>query len=181
MKHHAINLLAIIGAAAIAVTAGGWATHRSLAVVMVHGRATTYDHRPVVGAAVFLDRGANTIERYTTDSLGQFHLPLFPREPHRATWLICAPGLQEFVGKPELDHVTNLPFYTYELSPRQVSTHGWYRASGWKGPIPRECPQITDTMVWRYPASAGKGYGASTLDEPDWKRYLGPPDLPSAK
>src|SRR5205085_997982 len=107
-----------------------------------------------------------TIERYATDSLGEFHLPLFPREPHRATWLICAPGRQEYVGKPELDAVIAQTFYTYELDTLRPEQHGTYRAWGWKGPIPRECPQAVDSMVWRYPATAGKGYGASTLVEP---------------
>ena len=172
-----MNTLAGIGAVSLLTVAGGWTMHR-FAPVMVVGRAVTFDKRPLAGAAVFLDRGSSMIERYSTDSAGEFRLPLFPREPHRATWLICAPGMQERIGKPALDHLTAMPFYIFEMAPAQANAHGTYRQQGWKGPIPRECPQAVDPMGWRYPASSGKDDGAYSITEPDWIRYPGPPKLP---
>jgi hypothetical protein len=172
-----VNTLAIIGAVSVLTAAGRWTLQR-LSPVIVVGRAVTPDQRPIAGAAVFLDRGSSTIERYSVDAAGEFRLPLFPREPHRATWLICAPGMQERIGKPELDHLVTMPLYIYEMVPAQANAHGYYRQLGWKGPIPRECPQAVDSMGWRYPASAGKDPGAYSVTEPDWARYPGPPELP---
>ena len=178
LRRYLVNALAVVGAVTLTLSAVGWVRHRP-SVIMLRGRAVTVEGRPVVAAAVFLDRGSNTIERYLTDSTGAFRLPLFPRDPHRATWLICAPGMQERVGHPELDQVNNLPDYTYEVAPLQAGGRGAYRAYGWKGPIPRECPQAVDSIVWRLPASSGQGYGSGSYVEPDWSRYPGPPPLPA--
>ena len=70
---------------------------------MITGQVRDPNGRALAGMSVFLDRGTNLVERYETDSAGSFRLPLFAREPHRAVWLVCAPGAIPMVGKPELD------------------------------------------------------------------------------
>jgi len=57
---------------------------------------------------------------------------------------------------------------TYGYTPLQDSTWVSYRANGWRGPIPRECPRGTDSVGWRYPASSGKPKDAITYTEPHW-------------
>ena len=170
---------ALIGAAILLVFNGAWASRRTSADV-VTGRVLGSNGRPLPGLSVFLDRGTNLVERYETDSAGEFRLPLFPREPHRATWLICAPGAIPIVGKPERDEATGgvTLFRIYDYSPARDTVWRSYRQSGWSGPIPRECPQGDQIVGWRYPASAGRDWGAYTTEEPDWKRFPGPPRLP---
>jgi len=123
--------------------------------------------RPVGGVPVFLDRGGNAIERYVTDSAGRFFLPLKQREFRRAAWLICAPGQIPMVGYRSPGQIGATTYGLTVLSEKEWS---FYRASGWRGPIPRECPPGKDSMGWRYPALAGKDPSAFTLVEPDWGR-----------
>jgi len=171
-----INMSAIIGALALIGGITGWAQRRD-GYVVIRGRVLTFEHRPIRGVAVYLDRGTNLIERYDSDSTGLFQLPLFPIDPHRATWLICVPGRMPVVGKPQLEHL-GAAYYTYEPGANVDSTWRSYRASGWSGPIPRECPPSADSVGWRYPATSGNDWGAYTTTEPDWSRYPGPPALP---
>jgi hypothetical protein len=95
-------------------------------------------------------------------------------------WLICVPGAVPIVGKPERDEFTRVgtTLHSYDYSPGQDSVWRFYRASGWSGPIPRECPRGVDSVGWRYPASSGQQWGAYTTVEPDWTRFPGPPALP---
>jgi hypothetical protein len=125
------------------------------------------NRKPLAHVPVFLDRGGSAIERYVTDNAGAFTFPLEPREIQHAVWLICAPGTIPMVGSREPDQAGPT---TYGVTPMADSTWGSYRASGWRGPIPRECPTGTDTIGWRYPPSAGKGKGAFTTIEPEWPR-----------
>jgi hypothetical protein len=173
---HVRNLLALFGALALLGGVTAW-TSRRIGYVEIVGRVLNTDQTPIPSVAVYLDRGTNIIERYVADSTGLFRLPLFPREPHRATWLICVPGMSPTVGKPELDHLGST-YYTYQPAQALDSVWRFYRASGWSGPIPRECPRGADDVGWRYPASAGKDWGSYSTSEPDWRRYPGPPVLP---
>ncbi|HEY0996809.1 MAG TPA: hypothetical protein VGD77_12515 [Gemmatimonadaceae bacterium] len=134
--------------------------------------------RPLPGLSVFLDRGSNTIERYVTDSLGGFHFLLNPREYYRATWLICPPGSIPSIGYARNGDPPVVTNYTYVFSPARDTVEHFYKARGWKGPIPRECPPAADEMLWRFPASAKKGSGAASSTEPDWVKYPGPPNVP---
>jgi hypothetical protein len=178
MQRILVNTFAVVGAVFLMGSSIGWINNRLTAYV-VTGRVLGPDDKPLAGLSVFLDRGSNAIERYATDSAGAFRLPLFPRDPHRATWLICPAGAIPIVGRMALDDHTRLTFRSYNSSPATDSVFGFYRAEGWKGPIPRECPRGTDAVGWRYPASSGKDWGAFTLTEPDWARYPGPPAMPS--
>ncbi len=171
------KLLGLVGVVALAGGVTAWRS-RPVSYVEIIGRVLNTDRTPIPGVAVYLDRGTNLIERYVADSTGLFRLPLFLSEPHRATWLICAPGKSPTVGKPVIDHLGST-YYTYEPAAAVDSTWGFYRSSGWSGPIPRECPpRGIDPVGWRYPASAGKDWGAYSTSEPDWNRYPGPPALP---
>jgi hypothetical protein len=174
----AVNLLAVVGALALLVVVTGW-VRKDRGYVMIYGTVVDAQRRPIPHLSIFLDRGSNLIERYATDSLGRFELPLFPIEPHRATWLVCAPGAIPMIGKPDVANLGKT-YFTYETSALGDTVFRFYRAGGWSGPIPRECPRGTESGGWRYPASAGKGPGAVSTTEPDWARYPGPPDLPEA-
>lgn len=135
------------------------------------GRATGVvlglDERPLAQVPVFLDRGSVAIERFVTDSDGAFTLALAPGETRSAVWLICAPGAIPMVGRRG-EHQYGPTTYGY--TQRRDSTWGSYRANGWRGPIPRECPRGTDTLGWRYPPTAGKSKDAITTAEPDWPK-----------
>ena len=172
MKAFALRALAVVGAVTLLVWGGGVVARyltRSGPMGVVHEEGKV----PAVGVPVFLDRGGSAIERYVTDSAGRFFLPLEEREFRRAVWLICAPGKIPMVGSrtPGLIGPT-----TYGLTPF-AEREGWmfYRAFGWRGPIPRECPPGRDSMGWRYPASAGKDPNAFTLVEPEWDRWPASP------
>lgn len=123
------------------------------------------DDESVAGVPVFLDRGHLAIERYTTDAEGRLRLPLERDEYRRAVWLICSPGAIPMIGDRGPGQYGPT---TYGVSPLRDSTLVLYRARGWRGPIPRECPQATDTMGWRYPPSAGMNPHAFTTTEPVW-------------
>lgn len=178
MRRRVVNALAVFGAVSLLTAATNAVVNRT-APVMIVGRAFDADRRPLTGLSVYLDRGTNLIERYVSDSTGLFQLPLFPREPHRATWLICARGGVPMVGRPQLDHL-GTAYYTYDYTALGDSVWRFYRASGWTGPVPRECPRGADSVGWRYPASAKKSWGAYTTKEPDWARYPGPPAFPDS-
>jgi hypothetical protein len=100
MTRFIVNGLALVGALSMLLASAAWVSHNIRADV-VTGRVLGPDGRPLSRLSVFLDRGTNLSERYETDSAGVFTLPLFPREPHRATWLICAPGALPIVDRPQ--------------------------------------------------------------------------------
>lgn len=171
-----VTLLAAVGTLSLLVGVIGWVWKPS-GYVMVHGNVVDAREHPLPRLSIYLDRGTNLIERYESDSAGRFELPLFPREPYRATWLICAPGAIPMVGKPDVANMGNA-YFTYQATALPDSVWRFYRSSGWSGPIPRECPLGVGEAGWRYPASAGKDWGAVSATEPDWVKYPGPPALP---
>ena len=165
MRRLFINILAAIGALTVLSVVLGFAVRAfaSGRTGVVLGR----DGKPLAHVPVFLDRGSSAIERYLTDSAGTFTLLLASREIRRANWLICAPGAVPMMDSRDDNQVGPV---TYEYTALSDSTYGEYRAFGWRGPIPRECPRATDTMGWRYPPSAGKPKYAFTTTEPEWPR-----------
>lgn len=164
MQRFVVNALALFGGFVLVGTLVGAVIGRlddgAAGVVLGPG-----DSR-LQGVPVFLDRGrGNAIERVTTDANGRFRLPLERHELRRAVWLICTPGGIPMVGSREENQLGST---TYGYTALGDSTWGFYRASGWRGPIPRECPVGTDSMGWRYPRSAGMHPSAFTAQEPDW-------------
>ena len=159
------NALAVIGA--LVVSSAGF----SVVMRQVLGKSTGIvrgpDDKPLARVPVFLDRGSSAIARYVTDSAGEFTLPLEHHELSRATWLICAPNGIPMVGSRDENQIGPT---TYGYAKLNDSTWDAYRAFGWRGPIPRECPRGTDAMGWRYPPSAGKGKYAITMTEPEWPK-----------
>jgi hypothetical protein len=165
MKRILVNALAVIGAFTVVgmllrviITAAAGRDH-----VVVTGP----DDKPLAHVPVFLDRGSMAIERFETDSSGRLRFDLSGRELEHAAWLICAPGAIPMVGMREDAQAGPT---TYGYTRLSDSTYGWYRARGWRGPIPRECPQGTDSLGWRYPAWSGKAKDAITYTEPVWTR-----------
>lgn len=165
MRRFLVTGLALIGA----LTVMGWLT--GAMVQQLAGRhhvvVNGADHRPLPNVPTFLDRGSTAIERYVSDSTGALEFPLSTQELRRAVWLICAPGAMPMVGTRGESQAGPT---TYEYTPLADSTWGWYRANGWRGPIPRECPRGTDSLGWRYPPSSGKSKYAITYSEPVWSR-----------
>jgi len=164
MRRVLVTALAVIGALTLVNIAIG------LAIRQVAGKSTGIvngsDRKPLPRVPVFLDRGGSAIERFVTDSAGAFTFPLTRHEFRSAVWLICPPG-----GIPMVDRrdETQAGPTTYEYTRLPDSTWG-FRAEGWRGPIPRECPKGTDTIGWRYPASAVKSKGVFTATEPEWSK-----------
>jgi hypothetical protein len=165
MKRLFVNGLAVIGA----LTVLGLLSGVVVRIVAGDGHVvvTGPDERPLPNVPIFLDRGSMAIERYVSDSAGALEFPLTARELQRAVWLICAPGAIPMVGMREPRQAGPT---TYGYARQSVSTQVWYRAHGWRGPIPRECPPVTDSIGWRYPASSGKHKDAMTYTEPIWPR-----------
>jgi len=168
MRRGLINLLAVLGGLTLLSALAGFVLHRYEAPAS--GIVLGPDNKPAVGAPVFLDRGTASIERYLTDSLGRFSLPIEGRELRRATWLICVPGGTPMVGYAEEDGI-QLGATTYQFTQYRPGTPTFIRGRGWLGPVPRECPPTTDSVGWRYPPSAGKPPDAWSPNEPDWSRY----------
>lgn len=163
MKRLVINALAVIGGLTLLGAASGFVIRR--VANKTTGIVLGPDDKPLSRVPVFLDRGGWAIERYVTDDAGAFALPIESREVRRAIWLICAPGGIPMVGDRDEGQIGAT---TYGYTRLADSTWGFYRARGWRGPIPRECPTGTDTVGWRYPSSAGKPKDAFTTTEPEW-------------
>jgi hypothetical protein len=165
MRRILINTLAVIGALTVLGAVTGFIIRRvaNTATGIVLGP----DRKPLARVPVFLDRGSLAIERYLTDDRGAFAFHLEPHEIRRSMWLICAPhGIPSVDSRGDGQIGPTTYFYTRWAD----NTWGFYRATGWRGPIPRECPSGTDTVGWRYPPSAGKLKDAFTTTEPEWPR-----------
>jgi hypothetical protein len=169
MRRTLFNLLALIGGLSLLGSLAGFVLHR-YANASATGIVLGPDKKPAVGAAVFLDRGNGSIERYLTDSRGRFSLPVEGREVRRAKWLICVPGGIPIVDDADRDGM-QFGATTYSFTRQLPGTPAFIRTYGWLGPMPRECPPALDSVVWRYPPSAGKDPRAGALTEPDWNRY----------
>lgn len=163
MRRFLVNGLAVVGV----LTLFGIAT--SFVIRNVAGDGTGIvlgaDQKPLAAVPVFLDRGGMAIERVVTDSAGRFQFQLEPREWRRAVWLICAPGAIPMIGSRD-DGEAGPTSYGYTAL--TGSTFNWYRANGWRGPIPRACPNGTDSLGRRYPSSAGLPRDAISPVEPQW-------------
>jgi hypothetical protein len=170
MRRTLFNLLAVIGGIALLSSLAGFVLHHYADTGATGIVLGPDNEKPAVGAPVFLDRGTGSIERYLTDSRGQFSLPLEGRDLRRAKWLICVPGGIPHVADADRDGV-QLGATTYQFTQHLPGTPTFIRAHGWLGPVPRECPPATDSVVWRYPPSAGKHPDAASLTEPDWNQY----------
>lgn len=163
MRRYVINALAILGGWVVFTLLEKLVLQRTLGSALAIVQDST--NTPLAGVPVFLDRGNGAIERYLTDSTGVVPFSLEPAEYQRALWLICARGTIPMVGSRGPDLIG--PAW-YGVGAMRDSTFGFYRAKGWRGPIPRECPRGTDSVGWRYPPSAGKGPYAFTTTEPEW-------------
>jgi hypothetical protein len=94
---------------------------------------------PVVGAAVFVDRGSGPTERLTTDTAGMFRIPrkLFKRG--QPALLICAAGAIPFVVGEHKRWIEPERYDIGALSSPAILQPG-IRSMGWRRqPIPREC------------------------------------------
>jgi hypothetical protein len=171
MRRNLINLLAVVGGLGLLASLAGFVL-RHYADSGANGIVLGPDHKPAVGAPVFLDRGAGSIERYLTDSRGRFSFSLEGRELRRAKWLICVPGGIPMVGYvPGDEDGIRLGTMTYDFTGQPAGKPAFIRSYGWLAPVPRECPPALDSVVWRYPPQAGKDPRAASLTEPEWSRY----------
>jgi hypothetical protein len=165
MRRILINTLAILGAMTVLEAISRFIIRH--VADKTTGIVLGPDHKPLAHVPVFLDRGGWAIERYLTDDRGAFAFHLEPREVRRSIWLICAPRGIPAVNSRDDGQIGPT---TYGYASLAESTWGFYRATGWRGPIPRECPRATDTVGWQYPPSAGKPKDAFTTTEPEWPR-----------
>lgn len=123
---------------------------------------------PIRRGAVFIDRGEVAIERFAVDSTGTASILLTERERRHTTWLICAPGFQTVAGRMPFDDAPGMEHF---LPRDSVGATPFIRQAGWRGPMPRECPQAVDSVGWYVrpmkPGETGREY---THTEPDWAR-----------
>ena len=167
-----VKLLAVIGSITVLFVFGG-AVGSRFGDSAVTGTVKNEEGLPVAGVPVFLDRGM-VIERYVTDSAGDFGLPVSLDERPRIAWMICAPGSLPMVGHNRgrmRGHVT------YGLNHRDVRPGGQVpvRGFGWSGPIPRECPMADSMTYWRGPVDSASVGTPMLPVEPDWKTYRSKP------
>lgn len=165
MKRALVNALAVVGAltllGSVLAQIPEWAYEGATGIVM--GPNDT----PAAKVPVFLNRGDGMIERFLTDSIGRFSLPIEYANLERAVWLICVPGGIPAVGHRERGTVGPATYGYSTLTPGSL----WpAHAFGWNGPIPRGCA-ADSTYRWRFPPEAGKPPLAATAIEPDWDSY----------
>ena len=163
MRRFVINSLAVVGALTVL---GGLAGFVARTVQRdVFGTVVNANGQPLSDVAVFVDRGHATIEHFVTDAHGQIRLPLPDRDLLSAVWLICVPGAVPIIDRQDPHERRSV---TYSFSRLSGSTYDVYRAEGWRGPIPRECPASKEEpYLWAYP-----GVGTVYYTEPIW------PDAP---
>ena len=130
-------------------------------------RIILHDERgaPVRAAAIFVDRSDGVIERIVADSSGVTRLPFGAAERRSTRWLVCGAGYTPTVG-----WITNDDYEEDHLMERADEAKPIFiRRRGWLGPIPRECPQVSDSVAW---LSSTTTDGPSRLDfsEPDLSR-----------
>jgi len=159
MRRFVINSLAIVGALTLVSILAGFVTRAVRGNTF--GTVVGSDDRPLAHVPVFLNRGHRTIERFLTDSAGRIRLPLADKDLPRAAWLICAPGASPIIVRPEPDEQLSVTYRPHALG---EATWSEYRAWGWHGPIPRECPPSrAEPFLWAYSVP-----GAVTEQEPEW-------------
>lgn len=167
----AVRLLAVIGALTVLTSlVGFWRSHAGPPVAS--GTLVYEDGRPAVGIPVFLDRGG-VIERYVTDSLGRYRLPL-ARYGRGEAWLICPPDAVPSVGYAgrfgggEVHETLN----TRDVRPGdRVPVRGF----GWSAPIPRECRFADSATYWRGPVDSADAVVSAESHEPEWSTYRARP------
>lgn len=123
---------------------------------------------PIRRGAVFIDRGDVAVERFAVASTGTASVLLTERDRRHTSWLICTPGFQSVAGRMTSD---DSPGAVYILPRDSVGATPFIRGAGWRGPMPRECPQAVDSVGWYFrpmkPGETGREY---THTEPDWAR-----------
>lgn len=164
-------MLAIVGALTL-LSIGATSLADRFGDAAATGTVENEDGTPAVHVPVFLDRGI--IERYITDSAGNFRLPLSRHTLRPAVWLICAPKALPMVGhdRPGIWGGT-----TYTLNSRDVNpgTKVTVRGFGWSAPIPRECTLADSTTYWRGPVDSANAPVPVLKAEPDWTTYRSQP------
>ena len=143
-----------------------------------NGSVVRSDGSPIRGVGVFLDRGSGSLERYETDSLGRFHLPISELERRHAQWLMCAPGMSPIIGN---ERELQLGSTRYGSGTFVADFPQSIRSSGWRGPYPRECPGTPDETTWRLPRWMHRSRSAVSLVEPQWKEGEVPVVVRSAR
>lgn len=167
MRRNLVNFLAIIGAWSLLTTGVRFVQARTRDW---HFPISLRDEAgaPIRRGAIFIDQGDVALERFTVDSTGTANMLLTERERRHVVWLICAPGFQTVVGRIEFD---DAPGVVYTLPRDSVGAPPFIRAAGWRGPMPRECPQAVDSVGWYFrPMKPGETGRAYTHTEPDWTR-----------
>jgi hypothetical protein len=165
-----IRVFAVIGALTVLTSAIGivssWHAHSR--PPFARGTVTYANGQPAAQVPVFLDRGA-VIERYTTDSVGRYRLPL-ARAGRGEAWLICPRNALPSVGYVGQYGGSNM---TLTLNTRDLplGARMAVRGFGWSAPIPRECIHADSTTYWRGPVDSVGGAVSVELREPDWSTY----------
>jgi len=163
----AVRLLAIIGALAVlSALVGVWRAH--VGPPVASGTVAYEGGRPAVGVPIFLDRGS-VIERYVTDSLGRFRLPL-ARSGRGEAWLMCpddalpSVGYAGEFGGGDVRYTLN----THDVHPgERVPIRGF----GWSAPVPRECRLADSATYWRGPVDSAGAVVSVQPQEPEWSTY----------
>jgi hypothetical protein len=166
-RRNIINILAVVGALSLLGT--------GVRIVQALARDSHFPislrddaGAPIRRAAIFIDRGDEAVERFAVDSTGTASILLTERERRHTVWLICAPGFQTVVGRMVYDGSSGVD---YTLSRDSVGATPFIRTKGWRGPMPRECPQAVDSVGWYVrpmkPGETGREY---ILTEPNWTR-----------
>lgn len=162
-----VRLLAVIGAVAVlSAFVGFWRAHAGPGVAS--GTIAYEDGHLAVGIPIFLDRGG-VIERYATDSLGRFRLPL-ARNGRGEAWLICPDDALPSVGYAGQFSGADV-HYTLNTRDVRPGQRVPMRGFGWSAPVPRECRLVDSTTYWRGPVDSAGAVVSMQPQEPDWSAY----------
>ena len=159
MRRFVINSLAVVGAVTLLSALAGFVYRTFQGDAF--GTVVDANGQPLANIAVFLDRGHRTVERFATDAAGHIRLPIADHDVAASVWLICVPDGVPIIDRQDPRERRSV---TYSFTRLSGVTYGEYRAYGWRGPIPRECPASErEPYLWAYP-----GVGTVYETEPEW-------------
>ena len=84
---------------------------------------------------------------------------------------MCTPGFQALGGRDDAVDGVSIGAWEYGLPRDTGGVSEFVRWQGWRGPMPRECPQRVDSINWYLsPRKAGVDGRRVSHTEPDWSQ-----------
>ena len=145
--------------------------HAALTSSSIEGIVLAENGQGMRDVPVFIDGGRGQIERVLTDSTGHFLVGLQPDEMQHGVYVVCPAGGAPMVGYADVNSLGPVTYHYTPMPPRFPTA---MRASGWRGPIPRECPVAMDSAyTWKAPQWMHLDPHIGLPQEPNWTEGAG--------